>query len=160
VTTSNRRLLSLAALLVALGLLVLGAVYQADAPKGVAFTGTPTGPTTPGDVAAPATDPIEGWFPQGGPGSACREKVGVDLAPGFRASLTINGIPIPDDELNEVKDPGSAGATLNQVTWGPEEDCPRGAILRPTTNEVQACVRRTEEPPQECVVRRFEFEAL
>jgi hypothetical protein len=159
VSTSTRRLLSIAALAVAGGLLVLGALFQADtspdAPVLQTGGGEPAAPDP--EVAAPATTrPIEGWFPSGGQGAACREPVGVDLAPGYRASLTINGIPIPDDELNRE----GAGATLNHVTWGPEEDCPRGTVLRPEGNVVEACVWRVEDRPDNCTTYRFEFQTL
>lgn len=160
VSSSTRRLLSLAALAAAVGLLVLGALYQADtSPEDVAITGEELGGSAapPPDVAAPASTPIEGWFPRGGQAAACREPVGVDLAPGYRASLTINGVPIPEDDLNPS---GTASATLNHVTWGPELDCPRGDVLRPEGNVVEACVWRAEEPASGCVTYRYEFRTL
>lgn len=159
VSTSTRRLLSIGALAVAVGLLVLGALFQADtSPDEPALTGGGAeAPVQQPQAAAPASQPIEGWFPSGGQGAACQEPVGVDLAPGYRASLTVNGVPIPDGELN---DPGSAGASLNQVTWGPEADCPRGEVLRPEGNVVEACVWRVEDRPANCTTYRFEFRTL
>lgn len=160
VSTSTRRILSLAALGVAVALLVLGALFQADTspdePIAQSGGGAESSPQRP-DAAAPASQPIEGWFPSGGQGAACQEPVGVDLAPGYRASLSINGVPIPDTELNPT---GTAGASLNHVTWGPEPDCPRGEVLRPEANVVEACVWRVEEQPAGCTTYRFQFRTL
>jgi hypothetical protein len=139
---------------------VLGALFQADtSPEDAIFVsgGAPAPGAPSGGPAAPASQPIEGWFPRGGQAAACSEPVGVDLAPGFRASLTINGVPIPDDELNPA---GTAAATLNHVTWGPEPDRPRGAVLRPEDNEVVACVWRVEDQPTSCTAYRYEFRTL
>lgn len=162
-----RILLTLFVLGVAVAFLALGALYQDDTSPEVfntgqaanpmvgATTGDPASPVAPG--GAPVVDPVEGWFPQGGQAAACTEGVGVDLAPGFRASLTINGVPIPDDQLNGAE---SAAATLNRYTWGPEPDCPRGAILRPEANVLEACVWRVGEPASTCRPYRFTFDAL
>jgi len=110
-------------------------------------------------------NPIERWFPQAGEGSGCSEVVGVDLIPGYSALLTINGVPIPPEETNGLVEIDSnndgitdataisAGASQGQVTWGPEEDCPFGQILRPTNNRVTACIYRIEEGPQNCRLR-------
>lgn len=162
-----RILLTLFVLGVAVALLALGALYQDDTSPEVFNTGQAANPmvgTAPGEPASPGTrgavpvvDPVEGWYPQGGQAAACTEGVGVDLAPGYRASLTINGVPIPDDQLN---DPESAAATLNRYTWGPERDCPRGEILRPEANVLEACVWRIGEPASTCRPYRFTFDAL
>jgi hypothetical protein len=154
-----RRLLTAAALVVATGLLVLGAIYQADTPPEVAQSGTDQAPTTTGvmDPAGAEVDPIEGWFPSGGQAAACTEPVGVALATGYQAALTINGVPISDSQLN---DRGTAGGSLNRFTWGPEADCPRGTLLRPEGNVVEACVWRVGEPASGCRTFRFQFDAL
>ncbi len=44
-----------------------------------------------------------------------QDRVGVDLAPGYDAELTIDGIPIPADQLNRVD-------ALNEVTFQPGPD--------------------------------------
>lgn len=110
-------------------------------------------------------NPIQGWFPQAGEGSGCSEPVGVDLIPGYSAILTINGITIAPEDTNALvsidsNNDGitdataiSAGASQGQITWGPEEDCPFGLILRPTNNRVSACIYRVEDGPENCRTR-------
>ncbi len=44
-----------------------------------------------------------------------QDSVGIDLADGYTATLTLNGTPIPDDQLNVVPQ-------LNQVTFTPGPD--------------------------------------
>lgn len=110
-------------------------------------------------------NPIERWFPQAGEGSGCSEPVGVDLIPGYSALLTINGTPIAPEDTNalistDTNNDGitdvtafSAGGSQGEVTWGPEEDCPFGLLLRPTNNRVSACIYRIEEGPENCRTR-------
>ena len=156
-----RRLLMLSLLVVAVGLLALGALYQADTPPEVAMTGSPADPAGDDDPAAAPPqgeqDPVTGWFPQGGQGAACTEPIGVALRAGYLASLVINGIPIPDDQLNGR---ASASGTLNHYTWGPEPDCPRGRLLRAKDNVVEACVWRADEARSRCRPYRYVFDAL
>lgn len=98
--------------------------------------------------------PVEGWLPEAGNGTACSERVGVDLIPGYAATLEINGVQIPAEEMNNYIDEkgGSqdAGASIGEYTWGPEQDCPHGTILRPTQNKVIACIYRVEEGIESC----------
>ncbi len=112
-------------------------------------------------------DPVEGFLPKGGEASACSEPVGVTLAPGYAATLTINGIQIPPDQMNVKLDANgqptkevTASRSLGQYTFGPEPNCPRGKVLRPTQNVVQACVYRIEDGPTNCVVAEHTFDAL
>lgn len=110
-------------------------------------------------------NPIQGWFPEAGEGSGCSEVVGVDLIPGYSALLTINGIAIAPEDTNALvsidnNNDGitdataiSAGGSQGEVTWGPEEDCPFGLILRPTNNRVTACIYRFEDGPANCRTR-------
>lgn len=110
-------------------------------------------------------NPIQGWFPRAGEGSGCSEVVGIDLIPGYSALLTINGVAIAPEDTNALisidsNNDGitdgtaiSAGGSQGQVTWGPEEDCPFGLILRPTNNRVTACIYRNEDGPENCQVR-------
>ena len=152
--------------------LVFGAMY--DAP-----TETPTVVLSGGavdgggerDAEEQVLDisPVEGWFPQSGVGSTCTEPVGIDLIPGYGATLVINGQPIPDSELNIYENPDAppgervftAQGALGWYTWGPEEDCPNGALLRPEGNTVSACVYRLEQGPNGCrQYGPFDFDAL
>lgn len=156
-----RRLLAIGALALAVGLLVLGALYQADtgAPAEVVGSGEgfPANVSTQSDDEAAASNPVQGFLPRSGLGSTCTEPVGIDLIPGYAASLIINGVPIEGELLN---DPGSAGSSLNQYTYGPEADCPNGLLLRPQENVVQACVWRIGEAPDSCRTYTFAFDAL
>ncbi len=157
---------------ITIGLLVLVAFLCLGV--AIAFSGD-TSPSTPvfsgsaadggGDRSAdpdapPVTldvDPVLGWFPAAGEGSGCSEVVGVRLLPGYTAILTINGTVIPEEETNVYTDFEnrvlSAGGSQGQVTWGPEEGCPFGTILRPTSNQVVACIYRVEDGPTNCTTR-------
>lgn len=121
------------------------------------------------DTTAPAAavNPIEGWFPRSGEGSACREAVGVDLIGGFGANLTINGVAIGQNQMNvnldaegEATNEITASRSLGHYTFGPEPDCPNGDILRATKNVIQACVYRLVEGPDGCVVSEFTFDLV
>lgn len=153
----------------AVGALVAAAVYGAD--TGVDDTPIIDEEFIGEDEAAvetAAAAAVEGFLPSSGQGSTCTEPIGVDLAPGFGATLTINGRPIPDGELNRFEtDPSQpegtvlqAGASLNQYTWGPEEGCPNGELIRARDNVVQACVYRLEDGPSNCRIVTFRFDAL
>jgi hypothetical protein len=58
-------------------------------------------------------------------------EVGIDLVSGYEAELTINGIAIPQDQLNILRDidnpresaasQGTFGTTLNRFTYQPLE---------------------------------------
>ncbi len=162
------------ALVVVLAFASLGVaiVYSGDTgPTNVAFSGSPVdgGGERADDPNAEAEqlnlNPLQEWFPRAGAGSACSEPVGVDLIPGFGALLTINGVAIPPEDTNVYSDFEnkvlSAAGSQGQVTWGPEPDCPFGRILRPTANEVSACIYRVEDGPESCrTIRRpdpFDF---
>jgi hypothetical protein len=124
----------------------------------------------PPDGASSTTnpaDPIEGFLPRSGEGSACREPVGVDLIDGYGATLTINGIRIAPEEMNVVLGEDglptreiTASRSLGQYTFGPETDCPNGSVIRATDNVMQVCVYRLIEGPDACVVSEFSFDAL
>lgn len=114
-----------------------------------------------------AVNPIEGFLPRSGEGSACREAVGVDLIDGFAATLTINGITIAAEEMNVVLNEDgeptnevTASRSLGHYTFGPEPACPNGSVIRATDNVMQACVYRLIEGPGTCVVSEISFDAL
>ena len=148
--------------------MVLGAVYQGERlPDGPNIVGAGTSESASASSTTAAINPIEGFLPRSGAGSACREPVGVDLVEGFGATLTINGVSIAPEQMNVVL--GAGGETTNEVTasrslghytFGPELDCPNGAVIRATNNVMQACVYRLVEGPGACVVTEFSFDAL
>lgn len=186
VTRTQQRLITWGGLALAAFALVMGALYQADSPppdnQVVNGRADPTPTTAAGGGAvdgggavvgqptttAPGTDPVEAFLPRSGEASACQEAVGVDLRPGWAATLEINGIPIPTDQLNVTTDengqqvPGdrSASRALGQYTFGPESDCPNGRVLRPTNNLLRACIYRVEEGPASCVIKESTFDVL
>lgn len=117
--------------------------------------------------AAPPTNPIEGFLPRSGEASACREPVGVDLIAGYAAKLTINGVAIPPEEMNvnidadgRITDEVTASRSLSLYTFGPEEDCPNGEILRATDNVMRVCVYRLVDGPASCVTTEVRFDVL
>ena len=165
----------------------LGIAYQGDrsipdegiSAPAVTVAGSPGGPAASppqidgGDddvddgAAADSVSPIERFLPSSGQASACREPVGVDLVPGYAATLSINGIAIAPDEMNvildgdgSISDEVTASRSIGQYTFGPEEDCPNGRVLRPTDNVLRACVYRLEEGPSSCVVSESVFDVL
>lgn len=170
ISHTQQRLITTALLLVAAGALALGIAYQGERlPEGPNGDGTgatiatgavPVGPD-------PAVSPIEGFLPRSGAGSACREPVGIDLIEGYAAVLTINGIKIAPEQMNVALGPDgeptreiTASRSLGHYTFGPEEDCPNGAVIRATNNVMQACVYRLTEGPAGCVTSEFSFDAL
>lgn len=165
ISRSKQWLIIGAGVLVAFGALVLAATYQADtSPSAPVLSGSAAdgGGARPADANAEQApldvNPIEGFLPRSGIGSTCSEPVGVDLVPGYGAVLTINGQLLTEGQLNS---PQSAGGSLGQVTYGPEEDCPNGALLRPQGNTVEACVYRLAEGPANCrSYPAFTFDAL
>lgn len=186
VTRTQQRLITWGVLTLAAFALVMGTLYQADAPTtdnavvGGPATPVPTSTAAVGGgvvggggavgqtTTAAGADPIEAFLPRSGQASACQEAVGVDLRPGWAATLEINGIPIPTDELNVTIDENgqpvagdrSASRALGQYTFGPEADCPNGQVLRPTGNVLRACIYRVEEGPASCVIKESTFDVL
>ena len=166
------RIIIITGVFLAFGALVLGAMYDAPTePAAIVQTGSAAdgGGERDAETAVLDVSPVEGWFPQTGVGSTCTEPVGIDLLPGYAAILVINGEPIPDNELNIYDNPDAppgervltASGALGRYTWGPEEDCPNGRLLRPEGNSVSACVYRIEQGPNGCrQYGPFEFDAL
>lgn len=145
---------------VAFAALVSASIYSAPtAPSAAVLTGSAA--DGGGNRSNPSNgqtelsvNPVEGWLPAAGDGTTCSERVGVDLIPGYAATLEINGVQIPTEEMNSYVAPDEAqdaGASIGEYTWGPEEDCPFGTLLRPTDNQLIACIYRHEEGPENCV---------
>lgn len=159
VSPTRQRVVIIALVAVAFGALFTASKFSAPTePSAVVFTGSAAdGGGTRDDAANGETplsvSPVEGWLPASGDGVACSERVGIDLIPGYGATLEINGVSIAEEDMNNYVAPGQAldaGASIGEFTWGPEEDCPFGTILRPTDNRVIACVYRFEEGPENC----------
>lgn len=167
----------------AVGALTLGALYQDDDRlDGVVVDGQVVGGDGGGRASAsadgssgggipaagqgatvddaPADGPIETFLPRSGEASACREDVGVDLIPGYGATLTINDIEIAPEEMNvNLDDNGeitrviTASRSLGHYTFHPSDECPNGPYLRPTDNVLEVCVYRLSDPAQRCTLR-------
>ncbi len=158
----------------ALGALVLAAIYGEDdstgsaraAGGGASATNTTLAPAA--DAVPPASQIIEGLLPQGGEASACREPVGVDLAAGYGARLTINGVEIAPEEMNVNLDTDGTitnvmtpTRSLGHFTFQPTDECPNGRWLRPVDNVLDVCVYRFDDPSATCALRtEYRFDAL
>lgn len=154
--------------------IVIGAVYQddnrLDEPNivGAGTTSTVAGAAAPADSAPVATAIIEGFLPKSGEASACREAVGVDLAPNYGAILTINGVEVAPEEMNvnltpegEISGVVTASRSLGQYTFQPDENCPNGRWLRPVDNSLEVCVYLLSDASQRCTLRETRlFDAL
>lgn len=161
VVTLRQKLVIGGLLVLAFGLLSLGVIYQED--DRLPTLPTPVGSEESGDGGQ--ASPVEGTFPRTGIGSTCTEPVGVDLAAGWVARITINGNVIPESEMNAPLFPPagseiSAGRSLGHFTYGPELGCPQGKYLLPQNNLVSVCYWRTEDVESNCVRVQFEFDAL
>jgi hypothetical protein len=58
---------------------------------------------------------VDRLIPAGGSEILAQEAVGIDLAPGFTASLLLNGVEIPEDQLNRR-------SGVDEVLYRPAED--------------------------------------
>ncbi len=166
ISQTRQRFAMAGMVMVALLALVLGAIYQDDDKLGEAriIGGDPSTTTASGGDqsaadGASATGPIEGFLPKSGEASACREQIGVDLASGFGAKLTINGIVIPPEDMNvnldengEISDVITASRSLGHYTFSPDDNCPNGSLLRPVGNVLEVCVFRLSDATQSCAL--------
>ncbi len=174
ISQRRQRWISAGILLLALGALILAAIYGEDdstgsaraAGLGASATDSTLGPAA--DAVPPATQIIEGFLPRGGEASACSEAVGVDLVSGYGARLTINGIEIAPEEMNvnldangEITNVLTPTRTLGHFTFQPTDECPNGRWLRPVDNVLDVCVYRFDDPSASCTLRtEFRFDAL
>lgn len=182
---TKQRLVTVAMVTVAFGALALGALYQDDDRLGepvivgldpdVGVDPGPGGDQTDttlagGDAAnvAAGGGAIEGLLPEGGEASACREPIGVDLAAGFGARLTINGIEITPEQMNvnlddngEISNVITPTRSLGHYTFKADDTCPNGRYLRPLDNQLEICVFRFDDPSQGCTLEtEYVFDAL
>lgn len=168
---SGQTFITIGALALAGCAIVLASVYSGGQSNGPVIN---VGAAGDGPDGAGLT-PVEGFFPRTGQGGACSEQVGVDLIDGYGATLVINGVPIPESEMNtfiapEVREGEeenetrssvvSAAGSLGRFTWGPEEGCPNGTILQPRGNIVVACVYELDDNPANCLPYRYTFDVL
>ena len=61
------------------------------------------------------TQAVEQLIPGRGDQAIRQARVGIDLAPGYTGALVINGVEIPEDQLQRVE-------ALNQIYFQPGED--------------------------------------
>ncbi len=190
ISQRRQRLITGAMVATAFGALALGVVYQDENrldepvivglnpdddanPDGNSQSGdsNATGTTLAGGNAAEvptAGGAIEGLLPEGGEASACSEPIGVDLASGFGAKLTINGIEIAPEEMNvNLDDNGditnviTPSRSLGHFTFAAQDNCPNGRFLRPLENVLEICVFRFDDPSEGCTLEtEYIFDAL
>jgi len=181
-------MITAAMVITAFGALFLGIVYQEDdrldepvivgldpdvgaAPtEDASGDNSETATTLAGGAAqVPASSgAIEGFLPRGGEASACSEPIGVDLAAGFGARLTINGIEIAAEEMNvnldengEISNVITPTRSLGHFTFEAEDVCPNGRFLRPLANKLEVCVVRFDDPSGSCTLEtEYIFDAL
>ena len=123
----------------ALGVVILVAAYFA------AQSGTPS-PL----ADEPAEGIIENLVPAEGSEVLQQGRFGIDLAPGWEATLVVNDIQIPDDQLTRVPE-------LNQVFFVPGE----GQVittLPPGSNCISARFWPSERGPEDSQVRTWCFD--
>lgn len=94
--------------------LVIAAVVLLCA-VGIAVAGTLG--QTGDDIEEPITSgaAVERLIPRRGSEMLAQEAVGIDLAPGFTAVLILNGVEIPEDQLNRR-------TGVDEVLYRPSED--------------------------------------
>jgi hypothetical protein len=85
-------------------LLVAAGIVVAATMIFIAVEITDTDPEAATRAAAP--NKIEHVIPVAGSSVLRQSEIGIDLAPGYDADLTIDGIPIPRDELRQVPQQG------------------------------------------------------
>tara|TARA_B100001142_G_C14340787_1_gene657791 strand:- start:949 stop:1365 length:417 start_codon:yes stop_codon:yes gene_type:complete len=83
------------------------------------------------DIRVEGNPIIESLLPEPDSEVLRQSFVGIDLISGYEAELTINGVPIPPDEINVLRDlenpresaetSGSFGSTLNRFLYQPLE---------------------------------------
>jgi len=81
------------------------------------------------DIRVEGNPAIEALIPEENSEVLRQSAVGIDLAPGYNAELTINDVPIPPDQINVLRSEenpresagtgGSFGSTLNRFVFQP-----------------------------------------
>lgn len=180
ISPTRQRFATIGIVALAFGALILGAIYsgnggETNSPYIVGGTSANNGSAAVG-AAAPAqntdqpvasTNPVDGFLPKSGTASACSEPIGVDLASGFGARLTINGKDVPPEDMNlvfdedgNVRDTQSAERSIGHYTFEADENCPNGPLIRARDNLLEVCVYRLSDATQECIFRTSnEFDA-
>jgi hypothetical protein len=97
----NRRLLILIVAVLAIGAIVFAAqlAQTGDDGRELVLTG----------------QDVERLIPARNSEILAQESVGIDLAPGYTAVLSLNGVEIPEDQLNRR-------AGINEILYRPRED--------------------------------------
>ena len=83
------------------------------------------------DIRVEGNPVIEALFPEPDAEVLRQTSIGIDLIAGYEAELTINGVPIPPDQINVLRDlenpresaqtSGTFGSTLNRFLYQPLE---------------------------------------
>lgn len=93
-------------------LMIAAALVGAGVALFAAIQATNTSDEPPAGTSPP--DVVEHLLPARGDEVLRQTEIGIDLAPGYEATLIVNGEPIPDDELRRVPE-------QNQVFFLPRE---------------------------------------
>ena len=83
------------------------------------------------DIRVEGNPVIEALFPEPDAEVLRQTSIGIDLIAGYEAELTINGVPIPPDQINVLRDlenpresaqtSGTFGSTLNRFRTNPSK---------------------------------------
>jgi len=88
---------------------------------------------------------IEALMPPPGSKIVHQDEIGIDLAPGFEALLTLNGVPIPEDELLIVPQLNlvtfKEGAGKETVLLQGQQNCLTATYWRSATGPNQSTTR-------------------
>jgi hypothetical protein len=95
---------------------------------------------------------IERLIPTPGSKILRQETIGIDLAPGYEGTLTVNGTPIPEDQLTTVP-------ALNQVAFTPGSG-KAVSTLQAGQNCVVATYWLTQTGPSQSSTRSWCFTVL
>jgi len=84
-------------------------------------------------------DAVDALIPEDGAETLAQSQIGLDLAPGYTGTLSINGIEVPEDELVDDRQ-------QYRLIWTPSENSSLGD-LPPGENCAQASIWRIEDGP-------------
>jgi hypothetical protein len=114
----------------------------------IAFVVANTDDTLPPEIANPAIDSLT---PLPGAEVLRQSQVGVDLISGYAAELVINGVPIPPDQVNILRDPNSSDNTGTNPQPGRFDQTINRFLYQPLEGRVVPALKGDEN----CVIAAF-----
>lgn len=114
----------------------------------IAFLVANTDDSLPPEIANPAIDSLT---PLPGAEVLRQSQVGVDLIAGYEAELVINGVSIPPDQVNVLRDPNSSSNTGTNPAPGTFDQTINRFLYQPLEGRVVPELKGDEN----CVVATF-----